>query len=348
MRTIRPSNQTSRAGAMMLLVCLGYALHAGCASTAAPPARSVAAVAPAADCDPARDRAAIRKMAGEYDVSFEFDETEVLAEGYTRREPYSTVADEVIEILEDSERAVVMQHLLLVKEAGKLTVIKHWRQDWKFEDRELVEYRGDHTWERRPLGTADAACTWSQAVYEVTDAPRYESIGRWRHEAGSSTWVSQETWRPLPRREYTTRKDYDLLRGVNRLVVRDSGWAHEQDNVKIVLAGDRRLVRERGLNRYERTALPEATLAREYLQRTSPFWSAVRDEWRELLAARPRLALRTEVEGKPLQDHLFPLADRSPGVPAAELRRQSREAIARYVRAQPAVATGSASSTSSP
>jgi hypothetical protein len=125
--------------------------------------------------------------------------------------------------------------------------------------------------------------------------------------------------------------------GVNRLVVRDDGWAHEQDNVKLVLAGSRRLVRERGLNRYERTELAEAKLAREYLRRTSPFWSAVRDEWRTLLA-RPRLALWSELDGKPLQDHLFPLADRSPGAPASELRRQAREAIARFVRAHPAVA----------
>ena len=302
-----------------------------CASTkAAAPAG--APTAAAAACDPARDRDAIRKMAGEFDVSFEFEETDVLAEGYQRRDAYRTEATEVVEVIEDGDRKMVLQHVLMLEDdKGTPVPQKHWRQDWTFEDAELVEFKGDGTWARRTLPAADVTCTWSQAVFEVSDAPRYESVGRWQHGADASTWTSQETWRPLPRREYTKREDYDVLLGINRHVVSATGWVHDQDNVKLVLAGNRKLVRERGDNKYVRTSLKGAAVAREYLQRTAPFWTAVRAEWQTLLA-QPRLSLAFKVDGKQLYDHLFAMADQ-PLAAAPELQKQVHEVIGRYVRA---------------
>jgi hypothetical protein len=317
------SNHGAR-GTQRRLMALGMVAAtalAGCA-TAAPAATTAAPPTSAAACDPARDRAAIKKMAGEFSVEFEFEETEVLTPGYQKRDAYRTAASEVVEIIEDSERAVVLQHLLLLEDdQGKTVVQKHWRQDWRFEDAELVEFRGKETWARRTLPAADVACTWSQAVYEVTDAPRYESVGRWQHDAGVSTWTSAETWRPLPRREYTKRSDYDVLIGTNKHVVRDDGWAHDQDTAKLVLADGRKLVREIGNNRYERTALAGAAEARAYYARTAPFWQAVRARWSALLAGPP-LVITFKVEGKTLYDHLFPLADRTPLPPAAAIEKE--------------------------
>jgi hypothetical protein len=317
-----------RAASVRLYLAIS-ALLGACGSTKAPPA----APATAAACDPARDRAVIKAMAGEFDVSFEFEETDVLTPGYQRRDAYRTEASEVVEVIEDSDRKIVLQHILLVDDQPQ----KHWRQDWTFEDTELVEFKGDGTWERRTLPAADVTCTWSQAVYEVSDAPRYESFARWEHGADAATWTSPETWRPLPRREYTKRDDYGVLLGINRVIVRKDGWAHEQDNAKMVLADGRKLVRERGDNKYVRASLTGAPAAREYLTRTAPFWTVVRAEWQTLLA-QPRLSIAFKIDGKQLFDHLFAMADQ-PVASAPDLQKQVHEVIGRYLR--PATAAAS-------
>ena len=38
---------------------------------------------------------------------------------------------------------------------------------------------------------------------------------------------AQRTWRPLPRREYTRRSDYNALDVVNRHTIVPGGWTHE-------------------------------------------------------------------------------------------------------------------------
>jgi len=266
-------------GFLAVTAALGAAtLMAGCASapdrSAATPARS-ATLSPIA-CDPSRDRTAILAMAGEYDVTFSFEETVALADGYTLRPPYRVGGSELVLVVEDSTRRVSLQHLLVVERDGKQHVIKHWRQDWTLEDPELFEYRGGKSWEKRALQASDVRCTWTQAVFEVSDGPRYESWGRWTHASGVSSWTSNETWRPLPRREHTKRTDYDVLLGINRHTITPDGWVHEQDNTKFVLGSEpRALVREHGINRYQRTTTRDFRIAREYWNRTEAFWREV-------------------------------------------------------------------------
>jgi hypothetical protein len=79
---------------------------------------------------------------------------------------------------------VSLQHILVVEKDGKRSPLKHWRQDWTFEDAELLEFRGQRSWARRVLSPLEARCTWSQAVFEVDDGPRYEGSGRWTHARG--------------------------------------------------------------------------------------------------------------------------------------------------------------------
>jgi hypothetical protein len=305
----------------------------GCHSSGATKVTSAEAVR---DCDPARDRAAILRMAGTFDVTFDFEETDVLTPGYERRPASVTDAREVVLVLDDSERSVSLQHVLLLRSGGgEVMPQKHWRQDWRFEDTRLLEFKGKGTWERRDLPPAAVQCAWSQSVFEVTDAPRYESVGRWKHDANESAWTSERTWRPLPRREYTKRSDYDVLIGTNRHVVAANGWRHEQDNVKHVLASGSDLVRERGLNRYVRAELAGADEVRTYMRDRAQFWSAVRAEWAELEAKSPRLSLAFEVEGKQLYEHLFPLSDELRASPPAVQRSRAHEAIAPYVTARP-------------
>lgn len=321
-----------------LLVCLVVVACRPAAETNVTSAVGAAPLAGSAPtCDPARDRAAILQMAGDYDVSFDFAETAALTEGYRPRPAYATDAREIVIVLEDSEHFVSLQHLLLLRDGGgEVMPQKHWRQDWRFEDRELLEFQGNGTWQARELPAAAVRCTWSQAVFEVSDAPRYESVGRWIHspgDHGESAWTSGRTWRPLPRREYTKRKDYDVLVGTNRHVMTKDGWRHEQDNVKHVLATGSDLVRERGVNTYTRAELAGADVVRSYMHDTTGFWTAVRAEWADIERKNTRFTLSFEVEGKQLYEHLFPLAAEAHGSAPADQRRRVHDAIAPYVTA---------------
>lgn len=338
-QTRRPPRATTEPRAMIqqFALTITISLLAACASVSQAPAPVLAATSSfgraAHACDPERDRVAIREMAGEFKVTFSFKETEALTQGYVPHAPHEVGATEVVALLEETDRKLVLQHVLLLDgPGGTPSPMKHWRQDWTFEDTELLEYKGRGAWEQRSLAEADAACAWLQAVFEVSDGPRYESFGRWVHEGTTSTWTSQQTWRPLPRREYTHRKDYDVLLGTNRHVVTPNGWTHEQDNMKWVLADGHALVRERGANTYERTSLPQAAVARTYLSGTAQFWGAVRDEWQRSFDANRGLTLLPEVDGKPLYGWLFPLAVASQSEDRNKRIEEARDFIRRFVR----------------
>src|SRR5262249_32300656 len=157
-------------------------------------------------------------------------------------------------------------------------VQKHWRQDWQYEPRSVLAFTGNERFETRAVTRADRRGAWSQTVYQVDDAPRYGSIGRWVHGAEASIWDGRETWRRLPRREPAVRSDCQVLAGRARLTILPTGWVHEQDNLKLVFANGatRRLAREMGVDRYERVRDFDFTAADAYWNATSSFWAAVR------------------------------------------------------------------------
>lgn len=315
----------------------------GCASAPVPVAESGGKPAmEAASCDRGRDHAVIMKLAGEFWVDFHFEETIPLQAGYTPNPAYETAGRELVVVVEDSPARIVLQHILVVETGGESKAIKHWREDWQFEDDGAFEYRGRRTWERRKLPLNETRCHWSQAVFEVDDEPRYEAVGRFRHVGEVSTWTSNVTWRPLPRREYTKRSDYDVLVGINRVTVTPDGWAHEQDNEKLRLSEPQQsLVREIGINRYIRSPDPSLKVASAYWQKTSPYWSLVREEWSRL-TANGRIELAREVEGKTLTDTLLALAETAQG---PDLRTRIHSAIAAFVTQTPQQLHGSARNT---
>ncbi|MDZ7686116.1 MAG: DUF6607 family protein [Gammaproteobacteria bacterium] len=81
---------------------------------------------------------------------------------------------------------ISLQHVLVMfmrQDDGSLSkpiVVKHWRQDWRYEDRDLHTFEGMKTWRHERLSRREAQGTWSQAVYQVDDWPRYESWARGR------------------------------------------------------------------------------------------------------------------------------------------------------------------------
>lgn len=263
----------------------------------------------AAQTKPEKDRAAILAMQGEYQVDFNFEETVVLQAHYQRYPVKHSGAFETVLVVEDTANRIVLQHILVV---GDGHVVKHWRQDWFYEADERFEFVADQTWAMRPIVEAKRQGFWAQCVYEVSDAPRYCGTGRWNHHYGVSTWTSDRTWRPLPRREYTVRSDYNALNVENRHTVTPLGWAHEQDNTKTLRKGEETqstLVREFGFNNYRRVDGYDFSPAYAYWQKTSGYWRNVRQAWFERFAKNKQVVLKTEVDGMPIIEATFSHAE---------------------------------------
>lgn len=264
---------------------------------------------------PEADRQAILKMAGEYHVTFQFQETVAVQPGYEIRDPYHSEATEFIEVIEDRGDFISLQHVLVLQGEGDAEprVVKHWRQDWQYEDTDLLVFRGNRTWEHVAIAAQDAAGTWSQAVFQVDDSPRYESYGKWVHTGDRSAWESEETWRPLPRREYTKRHDYQVMVARNRHTITPQGWVHEQDNRKLILNDDGEpqtvIAHESGLNVYDHTDDIDFTAGRVYWDETSAYWQDVREIWAQTFNDNPTVALRSKVDGERLHAALFGLAN---------------------------------------
>ncbi|NZA28149.1 hypothetical protein H0E84_17355 [Luteimonas sp. SJ-92] len=262
--------------------------------------------------DPQRDRAAILAMQGEYDVDFSFDETVLLAPDYERASAKRSGGSEIVIVVEDGPKRIVLQHILVDPKSGHVT--KHWRQDWEYEAPRRFEFSADQTWHVRDIAPELTRGAWTQCVYEVSDAPRYCGTGRWNHRYGVATWTSDRTWRPLPRREYTTREDYNALNVENRHTLVPGGWTHEQDNTKVVRAADgstvRTIAREFGFNDYRSDTEVDFTPAIDYWRATKDYWARVRAHWDAYLSQPPGLRLKTEVDGMAMIVPLFEQAQR--------------------------------------
>lgn len=244
-----------------------------------------------------RDRRAILAMSGPYRVSFDFLEVVRFDPSLKPDAPYQSWATEYVFIAEDRPDFIALQHVLAMRTLGadgKVSephVVRHWRQEWRYEADRLLAYEAGNTWGVKKV---DGRGAWVQSVLQVDDSPRYAARGRWEHSETHSTWISEETWRPLPRREFSVRKDYDVLVGTNRHTVTPLGWVQEENNLKVVSRDKRALGREYGLARYERIRDYDFDPARKYFVATEPFWAEVRAAWRELQEGRGRFTMRAQ------------------------------------------------------
>jgi hypothetical protein len=269
-----------------------------------------------------RDRRAILAMAGTFRTSFDFLEVVGFKPGFKPDRPYQSWGTEYVYVVADEPRFISLQHLLVMfmESDGKVAgpfVTKHWRQDWRYEDDEMLTYRGRLTWGRERPARAESRGTWTQAVYQVDDSPRYEAIGRWEHFGNVSTWRSGTTWRPLPRREWSVRKDYDVLIGTNQVTITPSGWVYEEDNLKTVLDAPGRparpapvVAKEIGFSRFERVVDFDDAAGRQYQQRTEPFWAEVRAAWADVAHRRSSFTLRAAPDQGQLFVPLFEYAEK--------------------------------------
>ncbi|MFA1801637.1 DUF6607 family protein [Xanthomonas campestris pv. campestris] len=263
-----------------------------------------------AAADAQRARASILAMQGEYAVDFAFDETVLLKPGYERASAMRSGANEVVIVVEDSPRKVVLQHLLVDEKTKHVT--KHWRQDWTYEAPQRFEFSAEQTWQVRALPAAVTQGAWTQCVFEVSDAPRYCGTGRWDYAEGHPTWTSDLSWRPLPRREYTKRSDYNALSVINRHTLTPNGWTHEQFNTKVLRKPDGSqdaIAREFGFNEYRKTTEVDFAPAYAYWKGTQGYWAKVRARWAKFLDTPPGLHLKTKPDGMAMIMPMFEQAE---------------------------------------
>lgn len=269
-----------------------------------------------------RDRRAILAMAGTYRVTFDFLEVVPFSAQDKPTAPYQSWGTEKVYVDSDDGKTISLVHILemrIVQKDGSISepmVTKHWRQDWQYQPTHIIEYQGRDRWQRRKLSAAEAKGTWLQSVYQVDESPRYASIGRWQHSASFSSWLSGDTWRPLPRREWSVRDDYQVLIGTNRHTVAATGWIQEENNLKAVLTDARAIdesrpyvAREYGVARYERIRDAEFSGADQYFGKTKQFWDQVRDEWSRIFVKQGEVTLKGPVDKLGLFHPLFAQAD---------------------------------------
>src|SRR5690606_35348023 len=144
-----------------------------------------------------RDRRAILAMAGTYRVTSDILEVATFPDEGQRPRPYQSWGTEKVYVDRDEPGFVSLVHILemrVVGEDGRISepmVTKHWRQDWRYEPAYVIEHEDGRRWRRRTLSAEERRGAWSQTVYQVDEAPRYGSVGRWAHNASFSSWIGR-------------------------------------------------------------------------------------------------------------------------------------------------------------
>lgn len=256
--------------------------------------------------DKSVDQQNIKDMCGCYEVRFNFAETFNNAKDstYQASKVKQVGALEWVQLVEDKPNKIVMQHLLI---ANDTMIIKHWRQDWLYENTDFYQFYKDKTWKFEKLAKEDVKGLWTQKVYQVDDSPRYEGSASWVHVDGKNYWVNT-TDAPLPRREYTVRNDYNVLKRRNIHAITDYGWLHEQDNDKIIRddeGNDFVLAQEKGYDTYTKVTDEKCKAAQDWWKENEAFWKIVRNKWQDIFEQNKDLELQKSVDNKPLFAHLF-------------------------------------------
>ena len=256
------------------------------------------------------DIEAIKEMCGCFKVRFNFAETFAPDKDYQYHDNYYSGGLEYAIPVEISKDKVVIQHLLVINDS---TVIKHWRQDWLYENTALYTFHKNSTWQFNPLDKEEVKGQWTQKVYQVDDSPRYEASGSWVHKDGRHYWETVAD-APLPRREFSKRDDYNVLKRRNRQEITEQGWVHEQDNDKIIRTdSDELLAQEKGWNTYTRIADSQCQPAIDWWKENAAFWSDVRDSWDTLFAQQQTVKVTQKIDGEMLMFKLFALGDEYAG-----------------------------------
>jgi hypothetical protein len=269
----------------------------------------ITAISTNAQSKKAKDQKAIKEMCGCFEVTFNFAETFNYTNDSTYR-PSKKKVSKALEwagLVEDENNKISIQHILQVGNPTKPMIVKHWRQDWLYQNTDFYMYNGDNNWIFEQKDKKNVRKQWTQKVYQVDDSPRYEGSGTWVHVDQKSYWENTTT-APLPRREYTKRSDYNITLRGNRQEITNYGWVHDQDNRKIIRAEGKEdiiVANEKGYNTYKKVPESKCKAAKSWWISNNNKWELVRDKWAEVYGRNTNLTLENKVDNKALYKHLF-------------------------------------------
>ena len=194
-------------------------------------------------------------------------------------------------------------------------IVKHWRQNWLYENTNLYSYNADNVWTYESKSADEVAGQWTQKVYQVDDSPRYSGSATWFHADGKTFWENSSD-SPLPRREYSKRSDYNVLHRGNRQEITETGWLHEQDNDKVIRAEGKKdvlLAQEKGYNIYYKIDDKECAPAANWWNDHKDFWAKARNAWDEVYKREGDLTLKQKVDGQPMFMKFYELEEKDAG-----------------------------------
>lgn len=261
------------------------------------------------------DRQAIKAMCGCYEVQFNFSETFQ----HTKDSLYTPSPNKIsgglewVQLVEDKPEKIAMQHLLIVGPKEQQQIVKHWRQDWLYQNQDIFVYDGDNHWEYVELPYDEVIGQWTQKVYQVDDSPRYEGSASWAHVDGKHYWEDTAP-APLPRREFSIRDDYNVTLRTNRHELTDFGWVHDQDNKKILKTEEGNevvLAEEKGYNTYTKVDDNKCKAAQDWWSKHNDYWAGVREEWQSIFDNKEDITMEKSIDDKPLFMHMFELQDQA-------------------------------------
>ena len=253
-----------------------------------------------------QDIEAIKEMCGCFEIDFKFSETfqYINDSNYSKSKNYNAKALEYAKLIKDEKGHISIQHLLVMGDY----IIKHWRQDWVFQNKDLLKYDGNNNWKYISKTKKDVKGQWTQKVFQVDDSPRYEGSATWVHADGKSYWENS-SYAPLPRREYTKRNDYNIMIRGNRHEITEDGWVHDQDNFKVVKDSESDseviIASEKGINTYTRVDESNCKEAIKWWDENNEKWLLVLEKWNSIYSKKDDISLRQSVENKPLFSFLF-------------------------------------------
>ena len=289
----------------------------------------------------AADRAAIRSLAGVFDVRYTTLESLPLREGVAATPERRRDAREAVVLLDDTEQRMELLHLLLIGEPP--VVLRHWRQVWTPAPDQVLRYVGSDARGRRyrnhapegeaPEGATTSTPRWSVTVHDADESPRFGFTGSWTHQTGggSSFTSAGFTPRPLPREllsaETASPAGEALLAETELTTSPASGGGWTRTTTGQRRRDDSPRAAYQAVDQFRRLAAtsPAAT---DYLAVADPFWSAVREAWQARIAAAGPggFTVRDRVDGRPLHEAVFAAA-RAAAAEPSDGRRDRVEAI---------------------
>ena len=256
-----------------------------------------------------KDIEAIKKMCGCYEVTYNFAETFNYSKDSLYKPSKIKISGslELAVLVEDENDLISIQHILQVGDPSNPMIVKHWRQDWLYENKNTYIFNANNSWIYNDKNKKEVKGQWTQKVFQVDDSPRYEGSASWVHVDGKSYWENT-TPAPLPRREYTIRSDYNLTMRGNRHEITKYGWLHDQDNSKIkrVMGKDDLIIaKEKGYNTYKKVNDNRCSVAKKWWIDNSRKWAIVRSKWEQIFNKKVDLYLKPKIDNRALYIYLF-------------------------------------------